>query len=131
MLITQERLPTLELSSMNEAHAQEIALITKLDSVAKENDTKAVLEGLNKLIEHTATYFVEEEKLMKAAEFPEYGQHQYEHAKQLMDLKSIQSFYEMTNDTKSVESYLKDALTPWIVEHVHDVDAPTAEFLNQ
>ena len=131
MLITQERLPTLEIASMNEAHTQEIALITKLDTVAKENDTQATLEYLIKLIEHTAEYFVDEERLMKAADFPEYGTHQFEHAKQLMDLKSLQSFYEMTNDTSSIVSYLKDALTPWIVEHVHDLDAPTAEYLNQ
>lgn len=131
MLITQERLPTLELPSMNEAHEKEIALITKLYSVTQENNTKEAFVLLSQLIEHTATYFVAEEQLMKDADYYDYATHQYEHAKQLMDLKSIQSFFEMTSDTNSITSYLKDALTPWIIEHVQEMDKETAEFLNQ
>jgi len=131
MLITQEQLPALKLSSMHKAHEKEIELISKLHAVAKKSEAKAVLEQLSKLLEHTRGYFAEEERLMQKAQYPDYPIHKHEHAKQLMDLQSILSFYEMTNDTQSIAAYLEDTLTPWITEHVHNMDSAASEFLKQ
>jgi len=129
MLISQEQLPIIELDSMNERHDEEIELIVKLYSVAKNNESQEVTKYLNKLIDHTAKHFTQEEKLMQEANYPNYYAHQHEHAKQLMDIQSIRSFYEMTNDTQAVAAYLHDSLTPWIIEHVDNYDSMASIFL--
>jgi len=131
MLISQEQLPAIESSAMNDLHNEEIAIIAKLDSAAKNGDEKIVFELLNELIVHTANHFAKEEKLMQEAEYPDYHMHKYEHAKQLMDIQSILSFMEMTNDIQSIPSYLENTLTPWIIEHVENWDSMASEFLNQ
>jgi len=129
MLITQDQLIKLELPSMNELHDEEIALITQLYTVAKNNETELAHELLNELIEHTAKHFAHEEKLMQEAEVPNLPMHQHDHAKQLMDIQSMRSFFEMTNDTQAVAAYMHDSLTPWIIEHVENYDNYTSEFL--
>lgn len=129
MLITQEQLPSIELSSMNETHNEEIELITKLYNVAKNNDNQATTTLLNELIEHTAKHFAHEETLMQEADCPDYPMHKHEHAKQLMDIQSIRSFFEMTNDTQAIAAYMHDSLTPWIIEHVENWDSPASQFL--
>lgn len=131
MLRIEEQLPILELPSINETHNEEIQLITKLHAAAAAKDTKVVFELLNKLIEHTTEHFSSEEKLMEEAEYPDYHSHKHEHMMQLLDIKSMLSFYEMTNDTQSVYTYVEDSLTPWIIEHVRNWDIPASEFLNQ
>ena len=131
MLITQDLLPTIELSSMNKTHDEEIELITKLHTAAKNNETKVVFELLNELIKHTAKHFADEEKLMQEADYPEYHLHKHEHTKQLLDLQAILSFLEMTNDTQSIPAYLEGTLTPWIMEHVENWDSAASEFLTQ
>ena len=131
MLITQELLPSIELSSMNETHDEEIELITKLHTAGKNNETTVVFELLDELIKHTAKHFSDEEKLMQEADYPDYHVHQHEHAKQLLDLQAIRSFLEMTNDTHSIPAYLEGTLTPWIIEHVENWDSMASEFLTQ
>lgn len=131
MLITQELLPIITLGSMNQAHDEEIALITRLHTAGKNKETTLVFELLDELIEHTAKHFSDEEKMMKEAQFPGYPLHQHEHAKQLLDLQAIRSFLEMTNDTQSIPAYLEGTLTPWIMEHVENFDSFASEFLSQ
>jgi hemerythrin len=129
MLITQELLPKIELSRMNKIHDEEIALITKLHTAAKNTESTVVFELLDELIKHTAKHFSDEEKLMKESAYPEYPMHQHEHAKQLLDLQAIRSFLEMTHDTHSIPDYLEGTLTPWIIEHVENHDSILSEFL--
>ena len=131
MLLKKEELASLKLSSMDETHNEEFELIHKLHAVTKNSSQKVISEVLDELITHTIKHFVNEEKLMKEADYPDYFLHQHEHAKQLLDLKSIRSFYEMTHDKKSLSDYLEGTLSPWIVNHIEDFDMVTAEFLNQ
>lgn len=129
MLRIDEQLPISELSSMNETHKEESTIIKELHSAAANKENKKVLELLTKLIEHAKEHFKQEEKLMQDAEYETYNLHKFEHTKQVLDLESILSFYEMTNDTRSVYAYLEDSLTPWIIQHVEEMDIPAAEFL--
>jgi len=131
MLINQEQLPILEHTHMNEIHDEEIARIAKLSSVAKAGDEKMVFTLLNELVIHMTQHFAEEESLMQEGQYPDLHPHKYEHAKQLMDIQSILSFMEMTNDIQSIPSYLEGTLTPWIIKHVENWDAPASEFLSQ
>jgi hemerythrin len=129
MLRIHEQEAILEPSSINKAHSEEMELVTKLHTAAKNSESKLVLELLNKLIDHTAKHFSDEEKLMEEADYVGYELHKFEHAKQLLDLQSILSFYEMTNDTQSVYTYLEDSLTPWVIKHVQEMDVNAADFL--
>jgi len=131
MLRIDQLPPILELASMNEVHKEETELITQLHKVAQEKNNELTLELLNKLITHTKQHFSSEEKLMLDVDYPDYHSHKHEHMKQLLDLQSILSFYEMTNDTTAVYKYLEDSLTPWIIEHVYNWDIPASEYINQ
>ena len=131
MLINQEQLIQIELAQMNDLHNEEIERIAKLSAVAGAGETKEVFELLNELISHTVKHFAQEEVLMQEANYPDYHRHKHEHDKQLMDIQSILSFMEMTNDIQSIPSYLEHTLTPWIIEHVEKWDAPASEFLSQ
>lgn len=131
MLRIEEQQPVLEVSTINEIHKEEATLITELYSAAKENQMRTTLELLNRLIEHTTQHFSSEEKLMQDLEYPDYHSHKHEHMMQLLDIKSILSFYEMTNDTQSIHKYLEDTLTPWIIAHVQNWDIPASEFIAQ
>lgn len=131
MLRIHEQLPISDLESMNDIHIQEMQLITKLHTAAEKRDTKAVLELLNELIKDTKQHFASEEKMMEDAEYPDFHSHKHEHMMQLLDLQSMLSFYEMTNDTNSVYTYVEDTLTTWIKEHVYNWDIPASEFLTQ
>jgi|GEM_PF-4581150 len=131
MLRIDEQLPILELQSMNELHKQEIELVTKLYNAAKANESKLAFELLNELIKETQQHFLSEEHMMQEADYPDYHSHKHEHMMQLLDLQSILSFYEMTNDTHSIYTYLEDALTPWVIAHVQNWDIPASEFLAQ
>lgn len=131
MLRITEQLPIKELNSMSELHDKEIELVTELHTAAKEGQTELVLELLNKLIEYTREHFSTEESLMSEVEYPDTNLHKYEHSKQLLDLQSILSFYEMTNDTNSIYTYLEDSLTPWTIQHVENWDTPASEFIKE
>lgn len=131
MLVTQEQLPIIEQPNMLKIHNEEIKLIRKLHDAAKDNDTQSVVTLLNELIDHITNHFLNEEKLMQEVEYPDFHIHRHEHTKQLMDIQAIRSFFEMTNDTQSIASYLHDTLSPWIIEHTKDYDSQTSQFLIQ
>lgn len=129
MLISQEQLPIIEITSMNEVHDEEIALIAELHKVAQGKDTKTVFKLFGELIEHYKKHFASEEKLMQEVEHPDYHAHKHEHLKQILDLEALQSFLEMTNDTQSIPPYLEDSLTTWIIEHVQTWDSMISKFI--
>jgi len=131
MLRIDEQLQVLESQSINSMHQEESAIIKKLHTAAQNRDDKEVFQLLSELIRQTKEHFSKEEKLMQDAEYPDFHSHKHEHMMQLLDLESILSFYEMTNDTNSVYTYLEDALTPWIIAHVQNWDIPASEFLAQ
>jgi hemerythrin len=131
MLITQEQLEPIKHSDMNNVHDEEIELIEKLHAVAKNSDIKAITELLNELIEHMEEHFSFEEALMQENNYSGFHEHKHEHAKELMDIRSIRSFFEMTNDASAIAAYMHDSFSPWIMEHVENWDSDLSEFLQK
>lgn len=129
MLRIDEQLPIKQEASIDALHQEEIALTTELNNAAKNGESQLVLKLLNELIEHTAKHFMHEEELMQNSNYPDLTNHQYEHAKELMDMESILSFYEMTNDNNSIHTYLEDSFTSWVKNHVEMWDIPLSEYL--
>ena len=130
MLIIEKHLPTVLLESMNKTHNDELEIILKLYDAANKSNLELSFKILNELITHTAKHFASEEVLMQESNFPDLSEHRFAHNKHLLDLQAIQSFYEMTNDIKSLITYIEDSLSPWIMEHIEDMDSIAAEFLN-
>jgi len=131
MLIKAEHLVNLGIETVDAMYQKQITLIAELYSVAKEKKSEAVLKLLNEYIHLIRKQFAHEEELMIEADFSEHHVHKFEHDKHILDLQSLLSFYEMTQDTSSISTYLEESLTPWIMQHQEDIDLPTAEFLKQ
>lgn len=131
MLITQELLPEGDLGLFQAMHFERIALITKLHNAAINKESQNIITLLQELLNTTNKHFSYENEQMKSAAFQEYHRHKFEHDKELLELESIMSFYEMTQDADSVAAYLEDSLTPWIVEHVESMDLQTVAFLKE
>ena len=130
-MITQEQLPMVAMPSMNDTHLEEILIINKLDNAAQNNETEAVREILNELLEHTAIHFFDEEDMMEEALFPAFKMHKSEHDRHLHELKSIIQYFEKHKDTNAIHAYIKGNLTPWLINHIETMDTVTAMFLQQ
>lgn len=130
-MITQEQLPMVAMSSMNDTHLEEILIVNKLDDAAKNNETEAVHEILKQLLEHTSMHFSGEEEMMEEALFPAFKMHKSEHDRHLHELKSIIKYFEEHKDTNAIHAYIEGNLTPWLINHIETMDTVTAMFLQQ
>jgi len=117
--------------SMNDTHLEEILIINRLDTAARKNDTKAVSEILQELLEHTTIHFFDEEDMMKDALFPAYQTHKGEHDRHLQELNALIQYFEEKKDTKAIYIYIEGSLTPWLTNHIKTMDTMTAMFLQE
>lgn len=129
MLITQEQLPMVALPSMNDTHLEETLIINRLHAAAKDNNTQAVSEILQELLEHTSMHFLNEEEMMEEALFPAFQKHKSEHDRHLHELKSVIKYFEEHKDTKAISAYIEGNLKPWMIHHIETMDTMTAIFL--
>ncbi len=117
--------------SMNDTHLEEILIINKLDTAARDKDTTAVYEILKELLEHTEMHFDDEEDMMEEALFPAYKMHKGEHDRHLHELKAVIKYFEERKDTSAITAYIEGNLTPWLIHHIETMDTMTAIFLQQ
>lgn len=128
-MITQEQLPLVAMPSMNDTHLEEILIINRLDTAARDSNTEAVSEILQELLEHTAMHFFDEEDMMEEALFPAYKMHKSEHDRHLHELRSVIKYFEEHKDTRAISAYIEGNLTPWLKHHIETMDTVTALFL--
>lgn len=128
-MITQEQLPMVAMSSMNDTHLEEILIINKLDDAAKSNETEAVQEILKELLEHTIMHFSDEEDMMEEALFPAFKMHKSEHDRHLHELRSIIQYFQEHKDINAIHAYIEGNLTQWLINHIETMDTVTAVFL--
>jgi hemerythrin len=117
--------------SMNDTHLEEILLINRLDTAARENETETVGELLNALLEHTQMHFDDEEDRMEEALFPAFKMHKSEHDRHLHELRSIIKYFEKHQEPSAISAYIEGNLTPWLIHHIETMDTVTAMFLQQ
>ena len=128
-MIIQEQLPMVAMPSMNDTHLEEILIINRLDTAARNNDIETVSKILQELLEHTITHFSSEEEMMEKGLFPAYHTHKSEHDRHVQELKSLIKYFEKNRDTKAIYVYIEGSLTPWMIHHVETMDTATAAFL--
>lgn len=127
MLRESELNATFSDAKLQKFHTDEIALIQEIYRAAKSNTKEQNLSQLQSLITLISERFAYEEHSMKESGETTFGVHKFEHDKELLDIKSMMDFYDMTGDADSLLSYLKDALVPWIIEHTHNMDGGAAD----
>ena len=87
-MIKQDDLPLVSLSTMNEVHFEEIALInTLLKQLENEIDFEKISESFERLLTHMQEHFSTEEKLMQEAHYPSLNMHKAEHNKVLNETR--------------------------------------------
>ena len=130
-MMTQEQLPMVAIPSMNNTHLEEIIIVNKLDTAAKNNDINAVSEILNELLEHTIEHFSTENEMMQKAKFPAYDTHKAEHDRHLHELKALVKYFEKTQDPRAIKIHIEGNLEKWLIHHIQTMDTVTAQFLAQ
>lgn len=128
-MITQEQLPMVAIPSMNDTHLEEIVIINKLETAARNNEIEEVSKILNELLEHTSIHFANEEEMMEEGLFPAYSTHKGEHDRHLNELKSLINYFEKNKDSKAIIAYLDGNLSLWLIHHIQTMDTITAKFL--
>ena len=129
--MTQDQLPMVAIPSMNDTHLEEIIIVNKLDTAAKNNDINAVSEILNELLEHTIEHFSTENEMMQKAKFPAYDTHKAEHDRHLHELKALVKYFEKTQDPRAIKIHIEGNLEKWLIHHIQTMDTVTAQFLAQ
>jgi hemerythrin len=128
-MIRQDQLPMVAIPSMNDTHLEEIMIINKLETAARNNEIEEVSKTLDTLLEHTSIHFHDEEELMQEGLFPAYSTHKGEHDRHLNELKSLVNYFEKNKDTKAIVAYIEGNLSLWLIHHIQTMDAMTAKFL--
>lgn len=129
-MITQEQLPMVAMPSMNDTHLEEIMIINKLDTAARDKDIQAVHEILKELLEHTIIHFNNEETMMKEAQFPAYQMHKDEHDRHIHELRSVIKYFEEHKEPNAISAYIDGNLAAWLIHHIETMDTMTAMFLH-
>ena len=129
--MTQDQLPMVAIPSMNDTHLEEIIIVNKLDTAAKNNDINAVSEILNELLEHTIEHFSTENEMMQKAKFPAYDTHKAEHDRHLHELKALVKYFKKTQDPRAIKIHIEGNLEKWLIHHIQTMDTVTAQFLAQ
>ena len=117
--------------SMNDTHLEEILIINRLSTAARESDTQSVHDILNELLDHTTMHFKNEEDMMVEALFPAYEMHKSEHDRHLHELKSVIKYFLEHKEPNAISAYIEGNLTPWLKHHIETMDTMTAMFLQQ
>lgn len=130
-MITQEELPIVAIPSMNNTHLEEMIIINKLDSAARNDKVEEVSKILKELLEHTRIHFFNEEKMMKESLFLDYEIHKSTHDRYIRELESTVKYFEKHKDTRAIYSHIEGNLTAWMINHVQTMDTIAAKFINK
>lgn len=130
-MITQDQLPMVAIPSMNDTHLEEILIINRLSTAARESDMQGVHDILNELLDHTTIHFKNEEDMMVETLFPAYEMHKSEHDRHLHELKSVIKYFLENKEPNAISAYIEGNLTPWLKHHIETMDTMTAMFLQE
>lgn len=114
--------------SMNDTHLEEMLIIDKLDTAVANNDVKTIATLIDELLKHTTIHFMNEDNMMKEAQYPDYGAHKSEHDRHLQELGSLVKYFEKNKDSKAIYAYSKGNLTPWRIHHIETMDTMMAQY---
>lgn len=103
---------------IDEDHKTLIQYVNELnDAVSASESEKVVGAILLNLIEYTRDHFAREEKVMKAAGYPDYERHCQLHKALTRKVLVFAQTY-LRNPTEEVKRELIDFLATWLVDHI-------------
>jgi len=134
MIIDPENFPRVELDFMNRVHAEEVAMLNRLEALIAQRETRPEAQAdIDSLLAdfhaHMRRHFGDEENMMRRINFPPYPVHKQEHDRILAEIESLQAQARETGDTRELERYLLEVVPAWFDQHVATMDMVTARFL--
>ncbi len=135
-VLSASDIPLVALESMNQTHREEVELINHLGELLQaardgKPDLEAIDRALDVWIDHTASHFERENRLMEQYGFPPYPVHAGEHANVLAELNTLRERWRQHQDPEPVARYLFDKWPAWFDMHVKSMDKVTAQFLSK
>jgi len=122
--------PQVALDFMNHDHAEFVELRAKLLSLLSSPGNEAAVDGLlDALLEHTRRHFGEEERLMRAANFPPFPIHKGEHDAVLAGMATQIANWKQDRAVNVLRAWLDKEVGDWFVNHVSTMDFVTARFI--
>ncbi len=129
-MIDFAQVPKVAFAEMNRIHAEEVALLNRLDEVFAEGSEDEVLEGvIEELLEHTKHHFANEERLMREVGFPPLMMHKSEHDRFLNEVGFVVMDWRTTKDRKALREYFGYTVPEWLNRHIATMDTVTAQFI--
>lgn len=130
-MIKQNDLPLVSLTSMNEVHFEEVAILnTLLKQLENSMDFEILSKSLEELVEHMQEHFSGEEKLMKEVHYPSLNMHKADHGKVLNETRYAQMLWRNKKDKDALREYLAEEIVPWLNQHIQAMDTPMADFIS-
>jgi hemerythrin len=114
---------------MDKHHKKLLGYLTELQNELQEgNVTQKVGETLNALAEYTDFHFAEEERLLRAIDYPELATQLNQHAYFTNEVHEMNKQFKLgTLPTRSVLNFLWD----WFVKHVTQEDHKYGEVMKR
>ncbi len=119
----------LHVKDMDDQHRVLIGLVGQLDDAMREGQGKQTLGLiLERLVDYTKVHFAAEERLMKAAGYPEYQEHKIIHAKMTSKVMDLERQFK---DGKAMLTLdVMKFLTDWLQKHILGTDKKYSPFLS-
>jgi len=102
------------------------ALLVALLGTESHSDTRDLVAAIR---EYTVFHFTDEEKLMKARNYPRYEQHKVLHTAFVEEFLSIEAQLLKEGLTASLVIRLQDKVVTWLLDHIAKVDHDYGEFM--
>ena len=112
---------TVGIAEIDEQHKKLVKLLNQLFDAMQAGKGNDVLSRiLNDLVAYTKTHFAHEERMMQAANYPDFGPHKAEHEKLAQKAADLLAQFKSGKVTISLEvgRFLKD----WLNNHILGID---------
>ena len=130
-MINQKELALVSLSSMNEVHFEEVALLNALlEQLNNEAGFEMLCESFQILLEHMQEHFASEERIMKETHYPSLQMHKADHDKVLNQTRYAEMQWRNRKDEDALREYLEGDIVPWLDQHIKAMDTPMADYVS-
>jgi hemerythrin-like metal-binding protein len=116
--------------SIDREHKDLVALANDLDAalVARQSGEQ-INAVLMKLYKYATVHFGNEERLMRAIEYPDFSIHRSEHAKFLNKLDELS--YRVQANIAQIAKIILDFLTVWLQDHISKTDVLLGRYMTE
>ncbi len=108
------------IKDIDDHHRKLIDLANRLNEATQRGEARSTIGSvLNELVDYTVFHFDFEEKLMKAAKYPDFARHQGEHKKLVGDVLAQKAKFDQGS---ALSSELLSFIRDWLVNHIMKTD---------